>query len=247
MRDGGTTERRHDGTGSPRAILFDAGGTLIHIDYARVAGVVERAVDRALRLDGFVEAEYAGRAAVEAAMAKNGGASDATRWTIHFAAMLGALGLTEDEFQVVAPEIAREHRRRNLWSNPLPGTAEGLAALNRRGLIVGCVSNADGAVDRLLERVGLLGALRFVVDSGKVGIEKPDPRIFEIALKLAGLPAAEVVYVGDLYPVDVVGARRAGLIPVLLDPLDRYRGRDCRTTRDVPTYCRELVSLLDAA
>lgn len=219
----------------------------MHIDYARVAGVVERAVDRALPLEGFVEAEYAGRAAVEAAMEKNGGSTDGLRWTIHFSAMLGALGLSEDEFTLAAPDIIAEHKRNNLWSNPLPGTAEGLAVLNRRGLIVGCVSNADGTVDRLLERTGLLGELRFVVDSGKVGIEKPDPRIFEIALELAGLPAAEVVYVGDLYPVDVVGARRAGLIPVLLDPLDRYRGRDCRTTRDVPTYCRELVSLLDAA
>lgn len=230
-----------------KAVLFDAGGTLVHIDYARVAAVIERTVDRAPPVEGFLEAEYAGRAAVELAMSKNGGASDATRWTIHFAAMLGALGLPEDEFQVVAPEIVAEHKRLNLWSNPLPGTAEGLAALNRRGLIVGCVSNADGTVDQLLERAGLLGELRFVVDSGKVGVEKPDGRIFEIALELAGVPAAEAVYVGDLYPVDVVGARHAGLTPVLLDPLGRYGGRDCATTRDVPTYCRELVSLLDAA
>jgi len=230
-----------------KAVLFDAGGTLIHIDYARVSAVVERATDRQLPLDGFVAAEYAGRAAVEAAMANNGGATDGLRWTIHFAAMLGEMGLTEDEFHVAAPEIIAEHKRANLWTNPLPGTREALAALNRRGLIVGCVSNADGTVDRLLDRAGLLAELRFVVDSGKVGIEKPDPRIFEIALDLAGVPAEEAVYVGDVYAVDVVGARQAGLTPVLLDPLERYGGYDCRTARDVPSYCHELVSMLDAA
>ncbi|MDP3773327.1 MAG: HAD family hydrolase, partial [Gemmatimonadales bacterium] len=201
----------------------------------------------ALPVEGFVEAEYAGRAAVEASMARNESSSDFSRWTIHFSAMLGALGLSEDEFTLAAPDIIAEHKRNNLWSNPLPGTAEALASLNRLGLVVGCVSNADGTVDRLLERVGLLAHLKFVVDSGKVGIEKPDARIFEIALALAGVPAGEAVYVGDIYPVDVVGARRAGLTPVLLDPLDRYGGRDCRTARDVPSYCRELVSLLDAA
>ena len=247
MKKRGTGAPGHGGTVVPRAILFDAGGTLVHIDYARVAAVVERTTDRALPVSGFVEAEYAGRAAVEAAMAKNGGATDGLRWTIHFAAMLGALGLSEDEFEMASPEIVAEHQRSNLWSDALAGTAEALASLNRLGLVVGCVSNADGTVDRLLERVGLLAHLNFVVDSGKVGIEKPDARIFEIALGLAGVPASEAVYVGDIYPVDVVGARRAGLTPVLLDPLDRYGGRDCRTARDVPSYCRELVSLLDAA
>jgi FMN phosphatase YigB (HAD superfamily) len=52
------------------------------------------------------------------------------------------------------------------------------------------------------------------------------------------------VHVGDLFPVDVVGARRAGIEPVLLDPLGRYGDRGCRTAADVPAFCRELVSSL---
>jgi putative hydrolase of the HAD superfamily len=85
------------------------------------------------------------------------------------------------------------------------------------------------------------------VDSGAVGIEKPDPRIFAMALALADVAPDEALYVGDLYPVDVVGARRAGLEPVLLDPLGRYGDRDCRTSPDVPTLCRELVASRRAA
>jgi len=98
-------------------------------------------------------------------------------------------------------------------------------------------------VARLLAGAGFADLLEFVVDSGAVGVEKPDPRIFAIALGLAEARPEEALYVGDLYPVDVVGARRAGIEPVLLDPLGRYADRDCRTARDVPALCRELVAL----
>jgi HAD superfamily hydrolase (TIGR01509 family) len=225
-----------------RAVLFDAGGTLINPDYARVVGVMERVLGRAPRAAAFVEAEYAGRAAVEAVMADASASSDGERWTIHFVAMFAALGYGPDEISRLSPHVVAEHRRANLWTEPIPGTAEALASLRGAGFIVGCVSNADGTVDRLLAGAGLAGHLEFIVDSGAVGIEKPDPRIFALALELAGVPPADALYVGDLYPVDVVGARRAGIEPVLLDPLGRYGERDCRTSRDVPTLCRELVA-----
>ena len=61
------------------------------------------------------------------------------------------------------------------------------------------------------------------------------------------MSAAESYYVGDLYPVDVVGARHAGLTPVLLDPLGRYGRREVRTAPDVPSFVRELVSAREAA
>jgi len=223
-------------------VLFDAGGTLINPDYARVVGVMERVLGRAPRAEAFVEAEYAGRAAVEAVMAGESASSDGERWTIHFGAMFAALGYGQDEIRALAPHVVAEHRRANLWTEPIPGTAAALASLRGAGFIVGCVSNADGTVDRLLAGAGLAGQLEFIVDSGAVGIEKPDPRIFALALELAGVPPADALYVGDLYPVDVVGARRAGIEPVLLDPLGRYGERDCRTARDVPTLCRELVA-----
>jgi putative hydrolase of the HAD superfamily len=225
-----------------RAVLFDAGGTLINPDYGRVVGVMERVLGRAPRVEAFVEAEYAGRAAVESVMAGDGVSSDGDRWTIHFVAMFAALGYGRDEIRELSPHVVAEHRRANLWTEPQPGAAAGLASLRDAGFIVGCVSNADGTVDRLLAGAGLARHLAFIVDSGAVGIEKPDPRIFAIALEKAGVPPADALYVGDVYPVDVVGARRAGIEPVLLDPLGRYGERGCRTARDVPTLCRELVA-----
>jgi len=226
----------------PRAVLFDAGGTLINPDYGRVAAVLGRVLHREPAGPAFVEAEYAGRAAVEAAMARDGGRNDGDRWLLHFTAMFAVLGFSSDEIARVGPHVLAEHRRANLWTVPQPGAVEAVASLVAAGFIVGVVSNADGTVARLLADAGFAPHLAFVVDSGAVGIEKPDPGIFALALGLAGVPASDALYVGDLYPVDVVGARRAGIEPVLLDPLGRYADRDCRTARDVPTLCRELVA-----
>ena len=57
-----------------------------------------------------------------------------------------------------------------------------------------------------------------VIDSGAVGVSKPDPKIFEIALDAMGVQAADCWYVGDMPGVDVVGARAAGRWPIVMDP-----------------------------
>jgi len=143
--------------------------------------------------------------------------------------------------------VMEAHRQKHLWTSVQPGTAEALAALNRAGFFVAVISNADGTVEKLLTGAGLTPHLRFILDSGLVGVEKPDRRIFDMALERAGVGAAESYYVGDLYPVDVVGARNAGLTPVLLDPLGRYGHREVRTAPDVPSFARELVSARETA
>lgn len=230
-----------------RAVFFDAGGTLIHIDWERIAGVIAKVLDRPVSAARLAEGEYAGRALVEATMASGDIGSDSARWSLHFRATIRDGGLTDEEYERVGPVIYAEHRRHHLWSVTLPGTAEALAALRNAGWFVACISNADGTVSQLLDAAGLLEYLAFVVDSGIVGVEKPDPRIFALALARAGVRAADAYYVGDLYPVDVIGAEQAGMTPVLLDPLGRYGARGCRTVPDVPAFCRELVTLSPAA
>jgi putative hydrolase of the HAD superfamily len=227
-----------------RAVFFDAGGTLVHVDYARVRDALLRTVGRAPTVEALGAAEYAGRAAVEAAMAADPALRDGARWQVHFFGALASLGFSPDDLRQSGPEIRAEHGRRNLWTEVRGGTAAALAALRARGLTVACISNSDGTVAALLETVGLAAELDFVVDSGVVGVEKPDPAIFRLALERAGVAPAEAMHVGDLFAVDVVGARRAGIEPVLLDPLGRYRDLGCRTSPDVPSLCGELVSSL---
>lgn len=230
-----------------KAVFFDAGGTLVHIDYPRVAAIVARATGRSVDPAALAAAEGAGRHAVEEAMDSGMAATDSKRWQLHFQVVLRTVGVDDLAFRTVGPLVVAEHKRSNLWSAVAPGTGEALASLAEAGWFVACISNADGTVEALLERVGLLRHLAFVVDSGAVGIEKPDPRIFALALAKAGVSAAESYYVGDIFPVDVVGARAAGMVPVLLDPFGRHAARGCRTATDVPAFCRELVSAPVAA
>jgi putative hydrolase of the HAD superfamily len=110
-----------------------------------------------------------------------------------------------------------------------PGTDTVLAELGARGFTLGVVSNADGRVAGALKARGLARHFATIIDSRVVGVEKPDPRIFVLALEACGARPAETVYVGDIYEIDIQGARGAGLTGVLLDPLRAYGSVDCPT------------------
>ena len=90
----------------------------------------------------------------------------------------------------------------------------------------------------ILTELGLAKHLDFVLDSAEVGVEKPDPRIFRIALERAGVDPAHALYVGDLYSVDVLGARAVGMEAVLLDPGACWGERDCPRAPGVLAACR---------
>jgi putative hydrolase of the HAD superfamily len=110
---------------------------------------------------------------------------------------------------------------------PIPGVAHALRELQARGMPLAVVSNAGGTMEQQLlsHRVcgvgvdeGEIAEVAVVVDSHVVGVEKPDPAIFEIALRALGRGADGGVYLGDTVLFDVEGARAAGLSPVHVDP-----------------------------
>jgi len=198
-----------------RAIFLDAGGTLIHLDRGFILDALASAgvhKDEA----AFLIADQAAREARSGAIRAGEVLDDASSWRIYAARLLQLLDATGESAAPVTARIRERHLAGTLWSHVEPGTAETLAALKERGFILGVVSNADGRVASFLELAGLARHLDFVVDSGIVGVEKPNPRIFEIALGYAGVQASEALHVGDVYEVDVLGARAAGIEPVLL-------------------------------
>src|SRR5262245_556723 len=207
-------------------VLFDVGNTLHHLDHALVAGVVTAAgapADAA----SVARAEYAAKAAMDSTFRAGPAAPDAVRQRSYFEVVLETLGLGGEAQVEVLATLHAENRRRSLWRVMHPDTPAVLTALAGRGLVLGVVSNADGRVPAALEAYGIASLFRVIVDSHLVGVEKPDPRIFALALDACGARAEEAVYVGDIYEIDVQGARRAGMFPILLDPQRGYGPVDC--------------------
>jgi putative hydrolase of the HAD superfamily len=105
---------------------------------------------------------------------------------------------------------------------------ETMKTLKERQLILGLLTNAGKELVSVYAELGLESYLDFVVTSEEAGEDKPEPAIFLMALQRAGVSAQEAVHVGDQYVIDVVGARNAGIRPVLLDRYDVYPGvTDC--------------------
>lgn len=102
-----------------------------------------------------------------------------------------------------------------------------LASIKECGYVLGVVSNRDDPFHEELKDLKLDSYFKFALAGGEVDSFKPDPRIFEHALELAGTSAGETIYVGDNYFADIVGSRRAGLVPVLLDPVGLFPEADC--------------------
>lgn len=100
---------------------------------------------------------------------------------------------------------------------PVPHAAELLALLDKLKIPTGVISNIGWSGQALAHRLaGLFPAhhFAFVLASSEYGICKPDPLLFRIALKKAGLPGEKVWFCGDDWEADIEGARGAGIFPV---------------------------------
>ena len=126
------------------------------------------------------------------------------------------------------------HQQFNLWETVPDGVRPALAALRAKGFRLVVLSNANGTLRSMFTRLDLASAVDVLFDSCEEGVEKPDPRFFQLALTRVGATADTTVHVGDLFHVDVVGARAAGIRPVLLDVADLYPDADCLRVSSLP-------------
>jgi HAD superfamily hydrolase (TIGR01549 family) len=102
-----------------------------------------------------------------------------------------------------------------------------LPQLKESGYILGVISNRDKPFQDVLDDHGIGEFFDFSLAAGEVNIFKPEPGVFEHGLRRVNVSAQEVIYVGDNYYADVIGARAAGLQPVLYDPLGIFPDPDC--------------------
>lgn len=201
------------------AILLDAGNTLVFLDPVRATEILRRhgATGDEAR---FARVEREARILLSRAAQEGVTGTEGHFWEVYFLTLYRGMGLPEPATRAATDDILEEHARDHLWSHVLPGTKRVLEELRGAGHRLAVVSNADGRIQELLEHVGLGPCFEFVVDSQVVGVSKPDPRIFHTALDRMGVEAHRTLYVGDLYPVDVIGARNAEMEAFLLDPFD---------------------------
>ncbi|MBV9094896.1 MAG: HAD-IA family hydrolase [Streptosporangiaceae bacterium] len=221
--------------GPVSAILIDAGGVLIFpapelmLPPLQAAGI-------SADVAALERAHYRAMAAQD--LPGRPSPADGTWWREYLASYVTACGVTGGRCGALAAEIVRASTG-STWTHVGTGALEGLRALAARGLPIGVVSNSDGSVQSELCRLGICYVpdgrppppeaaaaaeaagvpVGVVVDSAVVGVAKPDPAIFRIALDALGVPeGATVLHVGDSLRYDVAGALAAGVRPVHLDP-----------------------------
>ena len=224
-----------------QTVFLDAGGVLLFPNWTRIS--------EALAKQGVL-VEPAALAAADPIARKQidegktvATTNDAKRGWMFFNLILTAAGVPlSDATAAALVELHAYHREHNLWELVPDGVIPALEALGSLEIRTTVVSNANGTLCAHMDRLGLSRYVHCVLDSCDFGVEKPDPRLFEIALERSGAAAATTIHVGDLYQVDVVGARAAGLRGVLLDERGLYDGVDCPRVRSLA----ELVERIEA-
>jgi putative hydrolase of the HAD superfamily len=197
------------------AVIFDVGGVLLLPDpHAGREAIGE--FGYAPTDDEWRRAQYTANLVLDT----QAGQPD---WEAARRAFAAALGVLEIHIEAVVPLL--EKLIVSTPYVPVDGATQTLRALADVGYKLGIVSNAFGTVAQDLEEQGICSTtanempqVGIVVDSHVVGIEKPDPRIFHLALHALDVDASRTVYVGDTVKFDVNGAVAAGLHPIHMDP-----------------------------
>jgi FMN phosphatase YigB (HAD superfamily) len=225
-----------------RAVLFDAGHTLLEADYGCLAAQI-RARGHAVTDADVVAAERRARARLDEEQAaqptrERRGVGRYLRY------LFDQLGIADqDDIAAVAAWRRGFNLPVGLCHRADPEALDALSRLRAAGIVTGVISNSNGSVRQALDAAGLLPQLSFVIDSTVVGIAKPDPRVFHLGLTAAHVDASEAVYVGDSYFVDVRGARAVGMDGVLFDPGEVWGPRDCPIAKSLSQAAARAVSL----
>jgi len=229
-----------------QTVFLDAGGVLVNPNWSRVSDALGRhgVTVSSARL---ADAEPRAKKRLDTGETIQATTDQQRGWT-YFNLVLTEAGVTlGDDTAAALDELQTYHQTHNLWETVPDEVLPSLAALRAAGLRLVVLSNANGTLHRAFARLGLTGSFDVIFDSFREGVEKPDPRFFHIALERSGAQADTTMHVGDLYHVDVAGARAAGLTPALLDVADLYPDCDCLRVRSLTELVRALTSTQTSA
>ena len=211
-------------------LSLDAGNTVIFLDHARLAAIANEAGFKGVSRDRLIVTEGEAKRLLDQPSRmidpawRERGEPGAAGWGRTVATMLALAGVDERALPELMSIVWKSHVELNLWSLVPEGFKDAMAAIRARGIKTAIVSNSEGMLDRLFTRLGILDCFDALVDSGKVGHEKPGARIFEIACERTGKRADQALHLGDTIATDVVGGRAAKMRVALIDPYKHYDG-----------------------
>lgn len=221
--------------GRIRVVSFDVGETLLGPDPGFGALAVRCCADAGERLPDTAAARLEALANEHFTALRQQGrtyslseAESRRAWTDLYRAFLREFGVGGERLDRLAAQLYATFSSPSSY-RVFDDAWPVLGSLRARGIRLGVVSNWESWLTRLLEASGLAELLDFAIISGQVGIEKPDPRIFAMACRAAAVPAEQICHVGDSLASDVEGARRAGMMAILLDRHGRAVRADTRT------------------
>ena len=213
-------------------IFLDAGGVLVWPNWTRVASALH-AHNVAVSPARLAAADPLARLSLDRSDLIAASTDQRRGWT-YFDLVLTHAGVTlSDSTAAALDDLQRYHREMNLWETVPDFVAPALQQLRMAGYRLVVVSNSNGTLHRAFTRLGLTPFIDMILDSAVEGVEKPDRRFFDLALTRSGARAERTVHVGDLYHVDVTGARAAGLSAILVDEADLRPEADCPRIRSI--------------
>jgi HAD superfamily hydrolase (TIGR01549 family) len=156
------------------------------------------------------------------------GELDADFWRNYSQRYLISIGMPDQHAKNLAPELAqRMEAGYNPQSEVMPEAFSTLSSLREAGFTVGLVSNRSQPCHEECQELGLTPYFDFLYVAAEVGVWKPDPAIFERAFRESDSTPDRSIYIGDNYYADIVGAQRAGMQSILLDPEGIFPDAEC--------------------
>lgn len=203
---------------SLKAVFIDVGNTLLYEKPSRFEIYAERARSRGFPLDAAAMRKWMLRAHRELPREIGGAYRYSDPWFGLYIERIfhDYIGIVKSELDPVREELFAQ------FSDPgtfvlHAGARELLADLRAHGLRVGIISNWSARLPRLLQDLAVADQVDFVLCSAVERLEKPDPLIFQKALRLAGVRPDEALHVGDDWEKDMLGPRRVGIRSILVD------------------------------
>lgn len=224
-----------------KAVFFDLDGTLRHnlpsggeffADHAAQVGLRVREDDR-LRAARWEHYYWANSPELHAdKQAHPDGEDDAGFWALYARRQLVALGASNAEADELAPKLTAYMTAAYKPESVVPQDAlRLLPVLQQAGYVLGVLSNRSKPFGEEIAGLGLGSYFALALAGGEVSMWKPEPHLFVHACERLKVAPAQAMYVGDNYFADVIGARRAGLEPVLYDPRGVFDDPGCTVIR----------------